>query len=113
MPGRPTRAAHSRRVRTRRAPLRRGAQPSRSRTPALAATEAALISSCVLPKAVTDAAHRLDRAPAVRPVDLLAEVADVDVDEVGATFVADVPGSFEQLQAGEDLAAATHEELEQ
>ena len=52
----------------------------------------------VLPQPVADAAHGLDRRRAERPVDLLAQVAHVDVDDVRAALVADVPGALEQLR---------------
>src|SRR6266700_1358722 len=53
--------------------------------------------SCVLPEPVAHAADRLDRLPAERAVDLLAQVADVDVDDVRAAFVRHVPRAFEEL----------------
>src|SRR5687767_614238 len=62
---------------------------------------------------VARAAHRLDRLHAERPVHLLAQVADVDVDDVRAVLVLVVPGVLEQLEAGEHLAGAAHEDLEQ
>ena len=62
---------------------------------------------------VADAAHRLDRVATERAVDLLAQVADVDVDDVGPALERDVPGAVEKLTAREDSAGAAHEELEQ
>ena len=62
---------------------------------------------------VADAAHRLDRVAAERPVDLLAQVADVDVDDVRAALERHVPRAFEQLRAGQHAAGPAHEQLEQ
>ena len=45
------------------------------------------------------------------PVDLLAQVADVDVDDVRAVLVLVVPGVLEQLVAGEHLPGPPHERL--
>ena len=59
------------------------------------------------PRTVSSARH------AERAVDLLAQVAHVDVDHVRAVLVAEVPGVLEQLEAGQHLARAAHERLEQ
>src|SRR5205814_4583686 len=64
-------------------------------------------------QAVAAAAHRLDRVPSERPVDLLAEPADVDGDDVRPVVVGHVPGVPEQLVPGEHLPRPAHEELEQ
>src|SRR5439155_15869599 len=47
------------------------------------------------------------------PVDLLAQIADVDGDHVRPVLVADVPTVLEQLEAGEHLTGTAHEELEE
>ena len=69
--------------------------------------------TAVLPQAVAGAAHGLERLAPERPVDLLAQVADVDVDDVRAVLVSEVPGVLEQLEAGQHLARPPHERLEQ
>src|SRR5581483_4350230 len=69
-----------------------------------------LPSVCAQP--VADAANRLDRVAAERPVDLLAQVADVDVDDVGAALERDVPGAVEELRPRQRDAGAAHEQLE-
>ena len=50
-------------------------------------------------QAVAGAAHRLDRVRPERLVDLLAQVADVDVNHVRAVLVLVVPGVLEQAVA--------------
>src|SRR5438105_13881856 len=67
----------------------------------------------MLLEAVADAPYGLDRVAAEGPVDLLAQIADVDVDDVRAALIRHVPGSFEELCASECGAGATHEELQQ
>ena len=74
---------------------------------------AALAPTTVCAEPVAGSAHGLDRLDAERPVDLLAQVADVDVDDVGAVLVLVVPRVLEQLEAVEHLAGAAHERLEQ
>ncbi len=64
-------------------------------------------------QAVADAAHGLDRLAAERPVDLLAQMADVDVDDVRAALVRHVPRAFEELPTREHAAWAAHQQLEQ
>src|SRR4051794_20864607 len=54
----------------------------------------------LVPQAVARASHRLELRDAERPVDLVAQVADVDVDDVRAVLVVVVPGVLEQLIAG-------------
>src|SRR5207253_10022288 len=54
-----------------------------------------------------------ERLPAERFVDLAAQVADVDVDDVRAVLVGEVPGVLEQVQPREDLARPAHERLEE
>ena len=61
---------------------------------------------------VADAANRLDRLAPERPVDLLAQVPDVDVDDVRPALERHVPGSVEQLEPGEHDARPAHEQLE-
>src|SRR5438477_11557498 len=58
---------------------------------------------------VSDAADRLQGMPSERAVDLLPEVADVDVDDVRVALVGDVPGVLEQLLAREHDAGVVEE----
>src|SRR5690348_3828135 len=66
-----------------------------------------------LAEPVPDAAHRLERMAAEGPIDLLAQVADVDVDDVRVALEGDVPGRVQKLDARERLARPAHEDLEQ
>src|SRR3954466_15830411 len=66
-----------------------------------------------VPEAIAGAAHRLELRDAERAVDLVAQVADVDVDDVRAVLVVVVPGVLEQLVAREDLAGVAHERLQE
>ena len=56
---------------------------------------------------------RFQRPAAERLVDLAPQVADVDIDDVGARVVGEIPGVLEQVQPREDLAGPPHERLEQ
>src|SRR5437879_13597835 len=67
----------------------------------------------LLPQAVAHPAHGLDRVAPERTVDLLAQVADIDVDHVRAALERKIPRAVEQLRAREGDARATHEQLEQ
>jgi hypothetical protein len=67
----------------------------------------------ILAKPVAHAAHRLERLDPERPVDLLAEVAHVDIDHVRPVLVLEVPRALEKLVPGEHLASMAHERLEQ
>src|SRR5579875_3592606 len=68
-------------------------------------------SVCAQP--VADATHRLDRVAPERTVDLLPQVAHVDVDDVRAALEGDVPGAVEKLGAAERDSRPAHEQLEQ
>src|SRR4029453_9675469 len=48
-----------------------------------------------------------------RAIDLVPQVADVDVDAFGVTFVCEVPDVLDQLGPGQDLAGVTHQVLEE
>src|SRR3954452_3817402 len=61
------------------------------------------------PEPVAGAADGLDEIA----VELVAQVAHVDLDHVRAVLVGVVPHVLEQLEAGEDLARVAHEGLEQ
>src|SRR5215210_699327 len=84
-----------------------------SATPSAARRTAISAAPAVRAQAIARAAHGLDRLDAERPVDLLAQVADVDVDDVRAVLVLAIPRVLEQLEAVEDLAGAAHERVEQ
>ena len=62
---------------------------------------------------VAQPADRLDRLQAERPVDLLAQVADVHLDDVRALLEAEVPGRLEQLHLRQHMAGVAHEGLQQ
>src|SRR5690349_23661886 len=64
-------------------------------------------------QAITGAAHGLELRHAERAIDLVAQVADVDVDDVRAVLVVVVPRVLEQLVAGEHLARVAHERLQE
>src|SRR3954468_14609249 len=66
----------------------------------------------LVPQAIPRAAHGLQLRHAERAVDLVAQVADVDVDDVRAVLVVVVPGVLEQLVAREHLARVAHERLQ-
>jgi hypothetical protein len=57
--------------------------------------------------------HRLEGAGPEGPVDLLAEVPHVDVNDVRAVLVGEVPRVLEQLEPAQHLARAAHERLEE
>src|SRR5690349_1597252 len=70
------------------------------------------LTASVRAQPVTHAPHRLDRVQPEGAVDLLTEVANVDVDHVGAALESDVPGPVEQLGTAERDSRAAHEQLE-
>src|SRR5205823_2474349 len=97
-------------------------QPAPARTSAIASANTSVkrslsgsrvISVAFRPQPIADAAHRLDRVRAERSVDLLPQIANVDVDDVGTILVGEVPGVLEQLESSENLAWATHEGLQE
>src|SRR5262245_34061926 len=55
---------------------------------------------------------RLDRSPAVRPVELVAEMCHVDLDDIGVAFVVVVPDVLEDVPLAEDDAPVPQEVLE-
>src|SRR5512135_3785709 len=64
---------------------------------------------------VADVAHRLDRAVAVAGCELAAQVADVDLEHLGARLEVEVPHRVEDLLAREHLigmAGQVREQLE-
>src|SRR5262245_1129708 len=60
---------------------------------------------------VADAPHGPDGTSPERPVDLVAQVADVDVDHVGRTAIREVPDVIDQVGAAEHLAGPAHQLL--
>src|SRR6478736_3614117 len=64
-------------------------------------------------EAVAGPAHRLDGGTIERFVDLLAQVPDVDLDDVEVTDERVVPDVLDDLGLRHDVAGAPHEELEQ
>ena len=56
---------------------------------------------------------RLDRTNSERPIDLLPEVFDVDVNHIGATVVGEVPDVLDQIHPRQDLARVPHEVLDE
>ena len=62
---------------------------------------------------VPGAAHGLDLVASERTIDLVAQVADVDVDDVGVALVREVPHVFDQLRPRQDLAGVTHQVFEE
>ncbi len=62
---------------------------------------------------IAGAANRLQRVATERLVDLAPQPAHVDVDDVGAVLVGEVPRVLEQVEAGQNLAGPAHEGLEQ
>src|SRR5215469_5911498 len=62
---------------------------------------------------VAHAPYRLQRDPPEGAVDLVAQRADVDVDDPGVTVKGEVPDVFDQRGSGEDLAGPAHEVLKQ
>src|SRR5438477_12684502 len=67
----------------------------------------------VLSQAVAEPPDSLQRSAAERAVYLLAEVAHIDVDDVGIAVVRHVPDVFDQHLSRQDDAGAPHEQLEQ
>src|SRR5438105_7368429 len=66
-----------------------------------------------LPKRVAESAHGLDEARLAGPLQLLPQVADVDVDDVAGGVGAGSPDALQELVAAEDAARLAEEVLEQ
>src|SRR5512132_2525975 len=62
---------------------------------------------------VAAAADRLDGGPPERPVELVAQVAHVDLDDVGVALELVVPDVLDDLPLGHGLAPAAEQELQQ
>src|SRR3954463_7560664 len=61
---------------------------------------------------VADPAHRLNQLLRVLVVDLAAQVADVDVDDIGEPVVVHIPDMLDDHRAAERTAAIAHHVLE-
>src|SRR5215213_11946580 len=96
----------------------------RSRTMATTSTAATVVrtrtdarlqraSATVARQPVPRTAQRLDRLASERAVDLVAEVSDVDLDDVGIALEVKVPHSREDLPLGEHVPLMTGQEGEQ
>src|SRR4029078_1390976 len=64
-------------------------------------------------ESVPDESDGLDGSAGERHVDLLAQVADVDLHDVRVTTEGVVPDMVENLGLGDHVAGTPHEELEQ
>ena len=62
---------------------------------------------------VSGTADSLDSPDPERAIDLVPQVADIDIDHVGPVLIGHVPGPLEQVVAGQDLSWPAHEDLEQ
>src|SRR5581483_9859779 len=71
------------------------------------------VVAALFSQAVPRPPDRLDAVPAEGTVDLLAEVANVDVDHVRGPVVGEVPDVLEDASPGEHLARVAHELLEE
>src|ERR1035441_541331 len=60
-------------------------------------------------QAVADVTHGLDRIPLVRVAELAAQVADVDLEHLGAGVEVKAPNGVEDLLAGENLIGMAHQ----
>src|SRR5581483_2226075 len=94
--------------------------PRPARIPAMPRAKASVSRSLIgsltspsLPQAVAGTPHGLDRPNAEGPVDLLPEVAHVDVDDVRVSFVGEVPDVVQDLRSREHGSRVPHEVLEE
>ncbi len=71
------------------------------------------VSATVGVEPVSRPAARLDRVPAERAVELVAEVAHVDLDDVRVAFEVVVPHVVEDLALRHDIAASPQQEFEE
>src|SRR5690625_2284335 len=69
-------------------------------------------SATVACQPVPGTAHRLDRVALVRSVDLVAQVADVDFDDVRVAVKREVPHIVEDVELRDDVALAAQKVLE-
>src|SRR6476619_9761 len=66
-----------------------------------------------VPEPIADTADRLHGCPAEWAVDLVAEVADVDIDDVRITLEREVPDVLQQLRPGQRFPRVLHQVLEE
>src|SRR5205807_3870405 len=64
------------------------------------------------PQTVTGASHGVQQGAVEIPIDLLAQPADVNVDDVGLRVEMIVPDMFEQHRSGDDVAGIAHQIFE-
>src|SRR5271163_5207127 len=73
----------------------------------------ALKTSSVRIQFEADRADIDDEAPDARGIELAAQLADLDVDNIGLNHEFEIPHILEQHRPGHDLAGAAHEIFEQ
>src|SRR5687768_17071423 len=66
----------------------------------------------LLSQSVAASPDCLDRVTAERPVDLLAQVADVDIHDVRVALVREVPDVLDEPRPAKDLTGMPHEVVE-
>src|SRR5581483_12161096 len=71
------------------------------------------VSALRITEDIPDAAHRLDQAGLAGDVDLVAQMLDVDIDDVARAIEREVPDVFGDHRARQHGAGAPHEVLEQ
>src|SRR6266545_1587678 len=72
-----------------------------------------LTSPAVRVQAIARTPDRLDRLPIEGSVELVSEVADVDLDDVRVAVEVRVPHVLEHVALGDDLTRSPHQELEE
>ena len=110
--GRSTSSGHRRRARRRDAPSPRSRPPSRAANASVSRKRIGIV--LIRPPAADSRCRAPSRSSRARTAgELLAQVADVDVDDVRAALERHVPRTVEQLVAREHRAGLAHEQLEQ
>src|SRR5947207_14242071 len=87
--------------------------PTRAAQTSASLTRIGSVIGRLVAKPVAASADRLDRVAPERTIDLLAQVAHVDVDDVRNAVVAEVPDMLDDPRSGQDLAVSTHEIFEE
>ena len=67
--------------------------------PSVSRSRIGSLASTLIAKPVPGPPHSLQRRPAERPVDLLAEIPDVDVDDVRIAVEREVPDVLDETRA--------------
>src|SRR5437588_12104474 len=67
----------------------------------------------IVPKSVARASDRLQGPAPEGPIDLLPQVADIDLHDVRIALEREVPDVIDQLGLGDDAVGVAHEELQQ